>query len=246
MGLVPGKNFRIYIAGYDVSGQANKVTPAAGKRTFEDATVATSTGKQWYPILGDHGFNADLFYDRVFSGSGQALDAMRTLTTNSAVLLVLGNGTAQGTEAILGEGKLEDYPIDMPVGGLVKVTMPFKFNDVADYGLLLSINQSWTADGVDTTYDLGAAGSAGGKAVLQVFNVSPNISTVDVDIRESTDNFVGDDTQLVAFTQVTGDSVAELKNFTGTVKRYQRVQLATTRSDGESWYVIMAVGLYVA
>jgi hypothetical protein len=54
---------------------------------------------------------------------------------------------------------------------------------------------------------------------------------VEVSIRHSTDNFVADDTELVAFTAVTG-ATSERKEFSGAVKRY--VRAIATLAGGES------------
>jgi hypothetical protein len=93
---------------------------------------------------------------------------------------------------------------------------------------------SWTG----TVLNNGTATSNGGAAYLQVTAAT---GTVEVSIRHSTDNFAADDTELCAFTAVTGITSQRVA-FTGTVKKY--VRGIATLAGGESITFNLAISRY--
>jgi hypothetical protein len=111
------------------------------------------------------------------------------------------------------------------VGAPVDDIATISINAQSNVGLEPIINLAFgsvAVSGTGTIVDYGAATAAGGSAYMQC--IALNAGTLDLSIRHSTDNFAGDDTELVAFTQIAGGGVGERVTFAGTVKRYVRAK----------------------
>lgn len=242
MGLESGKNFSLYIDGYNTSSQCNKVAPKIGSRSLGEVTAAQDEGKKYLPVMDQHSIAVEGYYDAASGAVGPLMDALRSASANSILLVVIGS-EAQGAKAVMGSILSDGETRDAAVGDVVKVSFSAQLQDTSRVGIVLDELTTWAADGDGDIHDNSASSSDGGIAVLQVISASANISTIDVSIRDSNDNFVGDDNELVAFDQQVAGQVANLQTITGTIERYSRVRLATTRSDGEAWTVAMIVGL---
>ena len=223
MALVAGKNARIYISGYDISGDANKYTIEQG-RDLEDTTTFAQSGHNYTPMLLNDSFNLEAFFDRT-----GIVEIMNTLRGTTGIVCLLDKAV-HSSLAWCGSGvQQESYTIDAPVAGVLKLSLPFKFHDFVSTGIVLQAKGDVTANGEGVIVDDGASSSDGATAYLQVFMVSTDDSVV-VSIRHSSDNFAADDDELLAFTSASAVG-AEKKSVTGTVKRYVRAKWVVTGAD---------------
>lgn len=217
MTLKAGKNGRIYLLGYDISGKANRFTVAL-TREFEDVTGFGNNGHKWHPTLHNNSFGFDAFYDAV---AGNITEIMNTLRSTSGIAC-LCLGASQGDKAIAGHGVFQqDYPIEMPVEGMLKITGDFVFSDMAVTGYILQPKVTKTSDDNGDTVDDGSASSDGCEAYLHVFACGGNDDLI-VTVHVSNNNFAGDDDTLITFATANGVT-SERKITTGAVKQYVRV-----------------------
>jgi hypothetical protein len=222
MSLVAGKNGALYLAQYDISGKVNRFEPSLS-RPLTDVTCMQASGHAWAPTLHDDSLSFDGFYESD-TDIITILNSMRTAT--AVTLCSLSMGITQGKSAISGEGAWsEDYPIDIPVDDIIRVTGSFKFHGLARAGYVLQAKATQTEDGSCTAVDDGAASSAGAEAYLHVFSCD----VPDLVIKVQTDTAADflSPTDLITFTTVTG-ATSERKTVTGAVEEFVRVNYAGT------------------
>jgi len=234
MGLMSGKNARVYIAGYDISGKSNKWTLPMS-RAYKDVTCMGLDGHKWYPLLYSDAFNFDAFYDSDADGVRVCLENLRG---NTSAIICFLLGTTLGDEAVGGYGAFqENFNISMPITDMLTLASVFKFEEKADEGaVLLFPKATKTSDGSHTVLDQSSASADGAVAYLQVFSCGGDDALI-VKVQHSDDNFVGDVNDLITFTTANGVT-SERKTVSGAVKRYVRVNWAGTPTYSASFAVI--------
>jgi len=199
MTLKAGKNGRIYLSGYDISGKANRFSIAL-PREFEDVTGFGESGHKWHPTLHNNSFGFDAFYD---AAAGNITEIMNTLRGTSGIAC-LCLGVAREDKAIAGYGVFQqDYPIEMPVDGMLKITGDFVFSDMAVAGYLLRDKAIATSDNFTTRVDDAVPSINGCEAYLHVFACGADDNFV-AEVHTSNDNFVAEDNTLITFTVANG------------------------------------------
>lgn len=222
MSLKAGRNGALYIAQYDLSGYINKFEPSLA-RDLIDATCMGASGRARHPALHSDSFNFEGFYD----GTGDiktVMNAARTATANS--LCTLSMGSAAADNSLGGEGAWsENYPIDIPVDGLIRVSGTFRFDGPARAGYILSAKGEKTEDGNTAASTDAAATTNGAEAYLHVFACT--LSDLIIKVQTDTAANFSSPTDLITFTTVTG-ATSERKTVTGAVEQYVRVSWAGT------------------
>jgi len=229
-----GKNARIYLGGYDISGRSNKFTIPLS-RPMKDITGFGEDGHRYFPLMPNDTFDFDGFYDNHSDTTGlrACLDAYRKTQTELCILL----GTTLGDPAIAGQVKADKYNLESPVADMVTLAGAFKFEEKAEDGaVLLFPKATKTSDGNHTVIDQGAQSTDGAKAYLQVFACGGDDDLI-VKVQHSSDNFSGDTTDLFTFSTATGIT-SEQKSDTGTIKRYVRVSWAGTPTYSATFAVV--------
>jgi hypothetical protein len=168
----------------------------------------------------------DGFYD----GSAGAVDVIlnAALGVDGGLWSIYPEGDTYGNYGYAMQSQQNAYTITSTKDDATKITAGAQSDVGADRVLSLHALATRTTSLTGTTHNNGVSTSAGGTAYL---HVTAATGTVEVSIKHSTDNFAADDTELVAFTAVTG-ATSERKEFSGTVKRY--VRAIATLTGGES------------
>jgi len=236
MGLKAGKNARIHIAGYDISGKSNQfAVPMAV--TYKDVTGFGMDGHTWFPLLKNDAFNFNAFYDDISETTGVQA-CLRALRGNTAAVISIQLGNTIEDEAIGGYGALQEvYGLDAPVGDMVTLRSAFKPEGgfVLDY-MLAFPKATKTSDGSHTEIDGGAASADGGEAILQVFACGGDDALI-VKIQDDDNDGFASPNDLITFTTANGIT-AERKTVSGAVQRYVRVNWAGTATYSASFAVI--------
>jgi hypothetical protein len=233
--LMTGKNGAIYIAWYDLSGYANKFNLKL-PRGFEDVTVFQAGGGHlWAPTLHNNSLEFDAFFDQLDTdGLHSVLNSLRTVT--GGIVASVCFDITQGAPAVVGHGAFEDdYPIEVPIEGIIKAKGAFKFTDFAPSGYLLQPKATKTANGNGTGVDDLAASTNGAEACLHMFACGGAAAAI---IKVQTDDNSGftTPTDLITFTTLNA-AWSERKAVTGAVERYVRVTWAGTGTYSISFAV---------
>jgi hypothetical protein len=233
MTLKAGKNGRIYLSGYDISGKANRFSIAL-PREFEDVTGFGESGHKWHPTLHNNSFGFDAFYD---AAAGNITEIMNTLRSASGVAC-LCLGSAQVDPAIAGHGVFQqDYPIEMPVDGMIKITGDFVFSDMALNGYILQAKSAQTANGTGVVATDPASSTDGCEAFLHVFGCGAT-DNLAVKVQDSTATAAGF-ADLATFSAANGIT-SERATATGTVNKYLRVTWTADSYTGVNFAVIFS------
>lgn len=234
MSFKAGKNCRIYIAGYDISGKSNKFSVPM-RVAHKDVTGFGEDGHRWYPLLKDDSFNFNAFYDTDTDGVQACLKSLRG-NTEAVIAILLGNTVED--EAIGGYGALQEvYGLDAPIGDMLALRSSFRVEGgfVLDYKLHLA-KATQTSDGNSSTIDNGSSSSDGCEAILQVFSCGADDALI-VKVQDDDNPVFTSPFDRITFTTANGVT-AERKTQTSTVQRYTRVTWTGTPPYSASFAVI--------
>lgn len=232
-----GKNEVVLINGSDMSAYLNAASIPMEKETAE-TTVFGNAAKTRLSGLRDGSMSFEGFFDGAALAADVIFEALLTRLTE-ALFEDWPAGDALGAIGYCMEAFETSYEVTGSVGDVVGISVEAE----ADAGIerctsLQSISSDITATANGSTEDNSASSASGGSAYLQVTGKAGGTS-LDVTLRESTDNFAGDDTLLGTFAQNTAANVAERITFTGTVKRY--VRAIWTEVGGGTWNINVAM-----
>ena len=232
MAVKAGVNGRIYIAGYDISGRANKYAVSL-PRDFQDVTGMGDAGHKWSPTLHNNAFSIVGFYD---VAAGNIIEILNTLRgADDVACLCLG--AAQEDKAIGGKAAVQEaYDLDIPVEGINGVSSSFKFNELARTGYILQAKATKTSDGNGDGVDDAAQTTDGAEAFLQVFSCGGDDALI-VKVQDDDNDSFSSPNDLITFTTANGVT-AERKAVSGTVQRYVRVTWAGTPTYSASFAVV--------
>jgi len=217
MAFSAGYNGLIYVAGYDISGDC-KSLDAEITVDLGDTTTFGKTQRTRIALLSDGSLSLGGFLNATTGQSSPVLSGI--IGSNDSIYQAYWAGDAVGAHGIGFAADQDSLGTSTPFDGVVEFTATSKPSSGVDFIRSIHALGSETASGTGTTLDNSASTTVGGSGYLTV--TSWNATTLDVSIRHSSDNFASDDTELLAFTQVSGANSAERVTATGTVKRYVR------------------------
>lgn len=228
---VPGKNTRILIAQYDVSGQY-RAWEVARQRTMLHTTPLRQDDKRYLAGLGEATLTLDGFFSSGVGESDVLVDA--AMDGEPLVVTVSPEGaTAIGQRAQLLHARQEGAPFSADVESYVKLVTNRRADGAAAGGVVLKEFDAETSTGNLASVDNAASSAFGAVGHLHVTAFTGTSATIR--ITDSTDNSIFAD--LIVFTAVTAPTSQRL-TAVGTVDRYARVQITGTFSS-----VTFAVGL---
>lgn len=220
---VHGKQARIYVSGYDLSGVLKKAGVSA-EADLPDATTFGSSGKKYAPGLVDAQISAEgLFsYDPVtLDQADEVLSA--ALNVDPSVWAICLAGDTFGSPCDCAAGIEGSYEIEADLGDLAQVSAEAQSSTGKERAVILHPLGQKTASGNGSSYDSGATGMPtqnGGVGYLQVMDVSGTSPSLTAKIQHSADGTTWAD--LVTFAAVTEDHRAQRAQVSGTVNRHLR------------------------
>jgi hypothetical protein len=221
-----GLGHNLYVAQYDLSGDAGSVDTIAGTRGSVEVTGISSLAVERILTHRDAEISFTSYWN---TGTDQVHTALSGLVTTDRIATYAGLTTAAG---VVGDpaasmiGKQINYdPTRGDDGSLVTSTQILANGYPLEWGQLLTTGKQTYATGTvnGTSIDLGAVSTLfGSSAYLHVFSIGSGTSTFT--IKDSSDDITFG-TTLHTFTAVTAATSERLQGSTsGTVRRYVRLE----------------------
>lgn len=218
MAVKHGKDARVYVNGYDLSGYFNQFG-ISGKADAVETTTFGAIAKSY--IAGQK--DATVSAEGIFDGATGAVDQVlsQALGSNSSIWTYWPQGeTAVGDDGYGCDAIETTYEVTSPVDGVVAVSAEAQSKTGPERVDSLHPLATRTATGNGSSHDNGAATSNGGVAYLHVTAASGTSPSLTVNVQHSTDNATWVD--LITFTAVTAGNQAQRVAVSGTVNRYVR------------------------
>ena len=234
-----GLNVRLYVSGYDLSGDANTLSTVG--YTNEQYDVTTLSSAATARLLGkvDGTMTLNGYFDNA-AGKIHAIlsgNSGKIPTADVNVLVPLGSAIGDPAYGLL--AKEAEYNVDRSDTGPITVTSSFASNGYGpEFGVMMTayFDTFSSASSGTVVDDNGAATSNGGAGYLQVSSLASGSVTVKVQDCASSGGTYAD---LVTFTTVAAASAptAERVEASGAVARYVKVTTTGTFSNA-----VIAVG----
>ncbi len=230
MSIRPGKDLSIFMGAYDLSGDCNVVTPNMAVDLL-DVTTFGCTGHKFINGLANDTLDLEALLDNTSLTELSAL-AANPATGHQVVILY---GTVVGDPgAACREVKLKNFVAKNVVKDANHCAAALLVQDNPFEAVLLAHPKTARAsDSTGTVMDNGASSANGAHGFAHITTYGSG--TITLSLRHSSDNFVADDTELMAFTAATaiGSAYAAAA---GTVKRY--VKAKWTLGGGSATFMI--------
>lgn len=134
MGVESAKNLdlRLGAAATNVSAYVTAIHMSLKGHGLVDVTTMGSSGHKWASDeLLDDSFTVDFLFEATLASLWDVLKTFRTSTTALAVE-IRPQGTSVGDVKITGNAWMEDLPMEIAIGDMIRLTgVPFRFDDGA-------------------------------------------------------------------------------------------------------------------
>lgn len=228
------KHTQVFIGGYDFSGLSNNI---AELKVASEPVDYTAYSDGWNNFLLNRAMIAMTGYKGWFNVTSAGVINYAQNTNGAKVVSValgiLGT-VAVGDPCFSAKLMQNKFYAKPELAGGIPVEADYENgsgdSDVAvthAWGDVLKINALISSTTTGSIIDAGAASTFGGAGYLHVLAAG---GTWSIEIRQSTDNFGANDTNLLTFTADGTAITAEQKPVTGSVARYLRYK--ATRTSG--------------
>ena len=226
------KNAKIYMHGYDLSGNVNNLTLTESADIHDRTTFGSSARKRLAGLR-----NVDLSVSGFFdASSSKQIDpvAYPRIGTTEEVVSVMPDGSTEGSRAFFTKNVIAEYSPSGSIGEM------FGFNLVGngDYDLIRGkVLKKSTASttGTGTAIDLGSRTTTQTlSAAIHCKSISSSGATLDVSVQSACSSGFGTVTTEIQFTQITDSSpIAELKASTqiSSARQWCRTSITTTSTS---------------
>jgi hypothetical protein len=228
LSFVHSKNTKVYVNGYNLTGYLDNIS-ASGAASVAKTTAFSDTSNTYIAGITDATLQAEGFFDGSANAVDQVLQAALASQSVEWTWYLEGDAVGNygygilGVNNAYGVASTEDNACRVSAGAQSSVGLERVLS-------LHALGVESESDYTGTVQDNGASSSGGGSAYLHVTAATTG-AAIEVIIEHSSDNFSGDTTTLVSFTNVT-DRTSERVTFSGTVKQYVRAKV--TLVGGES------------
>lgn len=225
-----GKNGRVYLNQYNLSGQSSNIEPSVELATADATTFETGWQE---PLIGIPGWSARL--NAFYNDTGTHTDAVfqAAIGASGGVLSMYPAGVTVGNRGYANCGAwMTSYPVTTPVAGAVAAQVAWRGNGALDpVRCLAACAPTEAGSYMHASVDYGASGAS------QVLNgylhvMAVGASPVDIRVEHSPDDNTW--ATLLSFTQVTAVTY-EQATTTGSVAQYVRAVGVT--ADSASYVV---------
>lgn len=215
---------RLFVSGYDLSGDVGAVQRIAQLRAVQDNTGLDKFGIERLPLLQDGEISFNAFFNPAANQEHVAL----SLPSGSGDHVVsYFHGSTVGSPAAGLVGKQIDYPPHRAQDGSLAIALQYLANGSGvDWGdQLTTAKQNFASANNGTSIDYTAVSTAfGAVGYLEVFSVGSGTATVA--IQDSADNAAFTDITGLVFTGATARTEQRLATATNaTIRRYLRVNV---------------------
>ena len=235
MAKVDGLNVRLYVEGYDLSGDANALSGLGYTSQLLDVTTLDVSARKRIIGIVDGEVSVDAFFDPASSKQHAVWtsNSGKQPTADQDVLVPMGSAVGDSCVGLV--SKQGTMTTTRGPGSAIAATATYTTSDGSglEFGEMLTAHDdTHSSAGSGTVQDGGAATSNGGVGYLQLFSLTSG--SVIVHIQECATEG-GSYTNLVTFSTVAAASAptSERLTMSGTVKRYLKVTTTGTFSNAK-------------
>ena len=234
MAKVNGLNVRLYVQGYDLSGDANALTGMGYTNELLDVTTLDVSAQKRLVGIVDGEIGVAAWFDAASSKQHAVWtsNSGKLPTADQDVLIPMG--AAVGDPAVGLVSKQGTYSVTNSLGSALAASATFTANGSApEFGEMMTAHDDTHASaGSGTVVDSGAASTNGGAGYLQVLSLASG--SVTVNLQESTSSG-GSYSNFMTFSTVAAAAAptAERLVMTGNVARYVKVTTTGTFSNAK-------------
>ena len=235
MAKTNGLNVRLYVEGYDLSGDANALNGLGYTSELLDVTTLDVSAKKRIIGMVDGEISVDAFFDNAASHQHAvwASNSGKLPTADQDVLVPMGS--AVGDPCVGMVSKEGSYSTTRSPGSAISASATYTTSDGAglEFGVMLTAHDdTHSSAGSGTVLDSGAATTNGAAGYLQIFSLASGSVTVKVQECASSGGTYSD---LITFSTVAAAAAptAERLVMTGNVARYLKVTTTGTFSNAK-------------
>lgn len=230
MAVAHGKQTRIYLNGYNLTGFFRKSSSELMRETAE-TTVFGLDDKTYLPGVKDATASLEGLFDGAVDGVEEVL--LAALAADPTILNILPQGDALGNVAH-GLTTLETkYALDASKDDVVSLNTELQSNAGRDRLLVQHALGSEVATGQSASIDNAVQTTNGGVGYLQVPDIA-GITNLSVLIQDSADNSAF--ATILTFAGVTADRGRQRIEIAGTVRRYTRTSWVFTGAGSSQFW----------
>lgn len=232
MAFVHGKDTKIYVNGYDLTGFLNSISLSAEAGTAETTTFGASS-KAYLAGLKD----ATLSAEGLFEGAVDAVDVVlnAALGAQGSIWTYLIEGDVIGKPGYGMAAVQTSYELDSPLDDICSLSAEAQSTVGLEPILVHQPRSTVVASGQATAINHGSTTTAGGVAYLQVPNIT-TITNLSVLIEDSADGNTGWAT-ILTFAGVTASRARQRVAITGTVRAHTRARWVFTGTGSAQFHV---------
>lgn len=225
-------SMKLYLHGYDISGDVGSIGSIRSSVTPIDVTPIDKSAMERIPGMRDGEITFNCFFN---NATGETHDFLATLPTTDVLAMVL-SGTTAGDPIFCLSAKQVNYDWSRNQDGSMQGTVQLlgAAGVPLEYGVLLTAKVTHASADDETGIDFGSQTTAGAVAFLQHFSAASG--TVEYDIEDSSNSTTGADgtwANLGAFTDVPTPYTPQAQRIeiSGTVERWVRASTNGTFTD---------------
>lgn len=237
MSHIPLMDARIYLDGFDLSGDSNSVNLNLGTRAVPDVTFG-DTVETSLPGVRHWAFGCAGLLDYTNDAIDEVLHGKWNRT--GSILTLSPDGT-DGNPAYFGQGFQSEFGRPQQVGDAAKWSLGGAATGLLVKGSIIHTKASRAATGNGSAFQLGALSSSQTLyAVLQVFTATG--TTLDVKVQSDDNSGFTSATDRITFTQVTTSIGAQISSVAGAITDdYWRI--VYTIAGGGPYVLAVAAGI---
>jgi len=234
MAKVNGLNVRLYVEGYDLSGDANSLSSLGYTNELLDVTTLDVSAKKRIVGIVDSEISVDAWFDNAASRQHAVWtsNSGKLPTADQDVLIPMGS--AVGDQFVGLASKQGTYNVTRAPGSAMSASAVFSANgSAAEFGEMLTAHDdTHSSAGSGTVVDSGASSSNGGTGYCQLLSLDSG--SVTVNLQESTSSG-GSYSNFMTFSTVAAAAAPSAERLTmeGTVQRYIKVTTTGTFSNAK-------------
>ena len=238
MAKVTGLNVRLYVEGYDLSGDANALSGMGYTSELLDVTTLDVSARKRIVGIVDGEIGVEAWFDNASSRQHAVWtsNSGKLPTADQNVLVPMGSAVGDPVVGLV--SKEGSYTVTRSSGSAIAASATFTANGSGpEFGQMLTAHDdTHSSAGSGTVVDSGAATTNGGAGYLHVFSLASG--SVTVNLQEATSSG-GSYANFMTFSTVAAAAAptSERLTMSGNVARYLKVTTTGTFSNA-----VIAVG----
>jgi len=230
MAKTNGLNCRLYVEGYDLSGDANSFSGGGYINELLDVTTLDVSARK--RIIGS--VDSEMSFDNAASHQHAVWSSNSGKLPTADQDILIPMGSAVGDQFVGLVAKEGAYNVARSGGSAISANATFSANgSAAEFGeMLTAFDDTHSSASSGTVVDSGASSSNGGSGYLQLLSLDSG--SVTVNLQESTSSG-GSYSNFMTFSTVAAAAAPSAERLTneGTVQRYIKVTTTGTFSNAK-------------